>query len=180
MPLPPKMLSIEQRAPGQVTPELVNYLYRFDGGAWLMYPINGAPDTLILFPSRYACRAWKQTPQHRLEVEIFDRMWLPFDATSSEAQKEAAWWGYQTKPIGDDTFELDNIWDGQPDRALVTYDNEKARMVDVNYVMDTPEAMRAVTTIRTHLVQADEPPEARILFQWSDDMGIAPVTNAMD
>ena len=69
-----------------------------------MHPINGAPDTLILFPSHAACRAWKQTPQHRLEVEIFDRMWLPFDATSGEARKEAAWWGYQTKPIGDNAF----------------------------------------------------------------------------
>ena len=152
--------------------ESVNGLFRFDGGWWLMHPVNGAPDTLILFPSRFACRAWKQTPQHRLEVEIFDRMWLPFDATTSEARKEAAWWGYQVKPIGDDALELESIWDGQPDRALVTYDNEKGRMLDVNYVMNTSEARCGVTTLRTRLVATGEPLEARTLFQWSDAGGI--------
>ncbi len=107
-------------------------------------------------------------------------MWLPFHATTGEAQKEAAWWGYQTKPVSDDAFELDSVWNDLPDRAIVRFDNEKARMVDVNYILDTPEAAGAVTTIRTRLLETDEPPEAGTVFQWSDDVGIMPVTEEID
>jgi len=174
------MLAVERGVPTLSDPDLTDYLYRFEGGTWLMHPVDGPPHMMILFPSQYACRVWKQRPETPLEVEIFDRMWLPFHATRAEAQKEAAWWGYQTKPIGDDAFELDSVWNDLPDRAIVRFDNEKARMVDVIYVLDTPEAVDAVTTIRTRLLETEEPPEARILFQWSDDMGIIPITHGIE
>ena len=44
-------------------------------------------------------------------------------------------------------------------------------MLDVNYVMDTPEAVCAAPTIRTRFIEMDEPPEARTIFQWSDTEG---------
>ena len=50
-------------------------------------------------------------------------------------------------------------------------------MLEVNYIMDAPETARAVTRIKTQLIEMDEPPEARILYAWSEDGEVVKVTN---
>lgn len=144
-----------------------------------MHPIHGAPDMLVLFPSRYACRAWKQSLDTPLYVEVFNRMPLLFHGTSGEALKDAWWWGWRARRVGEDALELWSVWDRGPDHALVRYDDEARRMVDVVYDKGTLQAKRALTVLKMHVVEATEPPEARLTFAWADG-GIVKVEYGMD
>ena len=141
---------VESKAWSSVPEESVNGLFRFDGIVWMMHPIKGAEELLILFPSRYACPVSGKPPA--LAVRVCGELWLPFYATCDEGYQEAIDRGkYRVERLREDTIE---IWshspelfrakDAHPSHVLVRYDNQAERMADVLFVKDAPGAEAAL------------------------------------
>jgi len=148
--MPPVETAYRSSAPE----ESVNGLFYFDGIVWMMNPIKGAEELMILFPSRLACPISGKPSD--LAVRVCGDLWLPFYATCDQGFREASDWGkYRVEQVSDDTLEiwghspeLFRVKDAHPSHVLVRYDNEERRMLDVVFIKDVPGSEAALISGR--------------------------------
>lgn len=144
--------------------------------AFQKYYLEGQKYPIINFPSGQSFTVWENSRVNDVTVHLFGEMDMSYQQTRDEAfetaMKVAEVLGYVVKKRGDNQLEVHGFADNE--HFLLTYDNEKQHLEDVEPIMLSKEkAKHPAHILMNDEIQASLPP-----FYSNEDIGmkaIAPI-----